>query len=80
MSALDRAYQRCQTPAQARHYARICEKNRNWPAAQLYHEVAEALEAAERLRAAIHPACPICGGRGMLDDIECWLCSPPARF
>jgi hypothetical protein len=54
--------------------------NHNWVAAQLYEDVAEALEAAERLRAAIHSACPICGGRGMLDDIECWLCSPPARF
>ena len=80
MSALDRAYRRCQTLAQARHYARICAMNHNWVAAQLYEDVAEALEAAERLRAAIHPACSLCGGRGMLDDIECWLCSPPARF
>jgi len=80
VSALDRAYRRCQTPAQARHYARICAMNHNWVAAQLYEDVAEALEAAERLRAAIHPACSLCGGRGMLDDIECWLCSPPARF
>ncbi|MCL6529671.1 MAG: hypothetical protein K6T70_06075 [Meiothermus ruber] len=79
MSALTRAYERCKSPAQARHYALICAKNRNRPAAQLYEEVAEALEAAERLRAALHPTCPICGGRGALDDIECWLCSTPAR-
>lgn len=80
MSALTRAYKRCTSPAQARHYALVCAKNRNWPAAQLYEEVAEALEAAERLRAALHSTCPICGGRGALDDIECWLCSRPAKF
>lgn len=78
MSALTRAYERCKSPAQARHYALICAKNRNWPAAQLYEEVAEALEAAQRIRCTMALQgyiCPTCGNTGRLDDIPCFHCA-----
>jgi hypothetical protein len=46
-------------------------------AKRLINEI-EALEAAEGIQHVElkRPSCPICGGRGMLDDIVCWRCNP----
>ncbi|GIW32428.1 MAG: hypothetical protein KatS3mg071_2602 [Meiothermus sp.] len=53
--------------------------NGNHYGAQLYAEVAEALEAAQRIRAARWQRqgyiCPTCGNTGRLDDIPCFHCA-----
>jgi hypothetical protein len=78
MTSLDRIYQRNLTPSQARHYGRLCEHNGNRHGAVLYADVAEALEAAQRIRSVMRLQgyiCPTCGNTGRLDDIPCFHCS-----
>lgn len=78
MSSLDRIYARGLTPSEARHYGRLCEANGNGHGAQLYADVAEALEAAARIRQVLALRafiCPTCGNAGRLDDTPCFHCA-----
>lgn len=46
-------------------------------AKRLINEI-EALERSDGIEhvRVKQPSCPVCGGRGMLDDIPCWRCNP----
>lgn len=78
MTSLDRIYARNLTPTQARHYGCLCQINGNYYGAQLYADVAEALEAAQRIRATMHLQgyiCPTCGNTGRLEGVPCFHCA-----
>jgi hypothetical protein len=78
VTGLDRIYERKLSPSQARRYGRVCKQNGNRYGAQLYADVAEALEAAERIRSIMRLQgyiCPTCGNTGRLDDILCFHCA-----
>lgn len=78
MTSLDRIYAKNLTPDQARHYGRLCEMNGNHYGALLYAEVAEALEAAQRIRAAMSRQgllCSVCGNTGKLGGVPCFCCA-----